>query len=180
MFSSPKAKYRGISTTILKITNLGYKLTDCDDWLFDDEMLEPVPQISDIEKQLIELKDTVRWNEKNSGCLKIEIARLEKQLAEQKTVEPQYPKFNFKEHMADFCNGKVAVNCRTEESVEKFLGALKVLNVSFQGGDFNEMNWDDFKDETCFNFQYGLTSGLSYDNRVCHKYNGLSITTFEV
>jgi hypothetical protein len=136
-------------TTIKEIlVNGTFKLENF--WYISPEMLEPVAQISDIEKKITYLEKQAKYiqggidkysTQYNQSLKDLSNAisnlkssfEVQKQAIE-KAKEPKYPKFEFALHMVDFCNGKVVVNCSTEESANKFLGLLDGLGVKWCSG----------------------------------------------
>lgn len=119
-------------------------------------ILTPEERIAQLESELSQLK-----------------ADIEKEKAEQeKAKQPQYPMWNFVEHMKDFVDGKIAVNCPTQESVEKFFNGLR--NLKFTGWNGKE-GFSLYKENTCYCNKWGL----GYFNITYYLENGLKIVVFE-
>jgi hypothetical protein len=195
LFDTPMGIFKGKITEISDVISSDrWYLKGCSSWWFSPSMLEPVPQdiekkIAGFEKGLSDLKDGISkkmagWEQQisdyESGISTLKSILVIQKQAEEKAKEPTYPKFNFAEHMADFCNGKVAVNCRSEESANAFLKLLDGLRIKWAGDAVKPNEFYVYGSETVFTHNFMGFKGLRYGNTTITGEKCETITTFEV
>jgi len=77
--------------------------------------------------------------------------------------------FEVERDIEDFLNGKIAVNCRTEEDAKEFLNRLKVYYGIFWHSDSDlskKINWYEYKNQTCY-------FSLTYVGNKCLQYSDI-------
>ena len=90
-------------------------------------------------------------------------------------------KFDIKKHWEDFKQGKIAVNCRTEDLAIEFLKYCHNKGLKWgSGASLLELNyWHNYESKMCYSYHNGMTKeNINYyqeDKYIITKFSGLDI-----
>lgn len=93
--------------------------------------------------------------------------------------------FNLEKHWNDFLNGKLVVNCKTEELANEFLEYCHLQGITWCTGKYliSHNNWDNYNEETCYINDCGFSfSNVDYyksNNYTIVEFNGLNTNTYK-
>ena len=115
--------------------------------------------------------------------IKEEINDIEKYIIEQensivKKEESEYEKFDFKLHMKDFVDTKLAINCRNKDGALILTTAFGILNLIWGYDDIKVENKNaryDYGDKTCYSFE----GGKLYCDSIDYYKNSWGIVAFD-
>lgn len=84
------------------------------------------------------------------------------------------------ERIERFRNGKIAVNCETEEEAKSFIKWCFDNGMCWKSGTEDEIFFDMYKNKTCYSFDYFTGDEcLGYDSESFHKREGYEVITYK-
>lgn len=86
--------------------------------------------------------------------------------------------YSAESHLKKFIKGKIAFNCRSEESAKKLLESLDILGVVWVDGRALKLGlqYDSYKEETCYDYENGK---LTFADVEYYENEGYKVVIFE-
>lgn len=113
--------------------------------------------------------------------IKSRVAEIEAQIEAEKADE--FEQWDGKKHFADFCKGKIAVNCSTQRDAIIFLNIIHNIGGMWFVGNLLTQNtyWDKYKEKTCYinNNCTGVDYAISYWDTKHYTDKGKHIVQFK-